>query len=426
MRRFARNVHLGIKNLLLHKLRSMLTMLGVVFGVGSVVAMLSVGEGASQQTLEQIKALGSNNILITSQEPVEEAGNSGQQRTRLSTYGILYDDVDRIRATIPGVQSVVPAKTIREEGRLADTVVELRLVGTTPEWQNLVDRELIAGRHLAEGDLTAFNDVVVLTEQGARKLLAKRSTIGQKVSIGGANYEVVGIVQSGESDGVGTGGSGLPTPDENVDAYVPLSVLREREGDLIVEISSGTFRREQVELHQAIVEVEEMEMVPQVAAAVERMFQRFHEKEDYKLTVPLALLREAEATKQRFAIVLGSIAGISLLVGGIGIMNIMLASVTERTREIGIRRAIGARKSVIIQQFLIETVVLSTIGGLVGVTLGITIPQIIEYFAEMPTSVQPWMVGLSLGISMLVGIVFGLYPAVRAANLDPIQALRHE
>ena len=433
MFKLLRNVRLGIKNLLLHKLRSMLTMLGVVFGVGSVVAMLSVGEGASQEALAQIRKLGSNNILIASQEPVEEAGGgSGGQRTRLSTFGIEYDDVDRLRETITGVRRVVPAKTVRKEGRLGDRVVELRLVGTTPEWKELVERGLIAGRHLAPGDMTGYNDVVVLTEQGARKLLATQATVGEQVRIGGGSYQVIGIVASsgGEEEGEGrrasAGSSGLPTPDENVDAYVPLPLLRERLGDIVVEITSGNFRREQVELHQAIVEVESMEMVPQVAGAVRRMFERFHDREDYRMTVPLELLRQAEASKRTFAIVLGSIAGISLLVGGIGIMNIMLASVTERTREIGIRRAIGARKSAIVQQFLIETVVLSTVGGVIGVALGVAIPALIEHFAGMPTNVQPWMVGLSLGISMLVGIVFGLYPAVRAANLDPIQALRHE
>ena len=433
MLKLLRNVRLGVKNLLLHKLRSMLTMLGVVFGVGSVVAMLSVGEGASQQALEQIRKLGSNNILVTSQEPVEEAGSSGTQRTRLSDYGIKYRDVERLQVTLgnAGVRRVVPAKTVRKEGRLGENVVELRLVGTTPAWAELVERNLIAGRHLAEGDMTGFNDVVVLTERGARKLLATEATVGEQVKIGGGSYQVVGIVASADGDGEGkkaggTGAGGPQTPDEDVDAYVPLPILRERLGDIVVEATSGNFRREQVELHQAIVEVESMDKVPQVASAVRRMFERFHDKEDYRLTVPLELLRQAEASKRTFAIVLGSIAGISLLVGGIGIMNIMLASVTERTREIGIRRAIGARKSVIVQQFLIETVVLSTVGGLIGVALGVGIPVVITYFAEMPTRVEPWMIGLSVGISMLVGIVFGLYPAVRAANLDPIQALRHE
>ena len=421
-----KNIRLGIKNLLLHKLRSMLTMLGVVFGVGSVVAMLSVGEGASAEALARIEKLGSRNILINSAEPVEEAGGGGGQRRMLAVYGIKYDDANRVRSTIPGVRRVVPAKASRSEGRLGTSVVELRLVGTTPAWQDLVPRDLIAGRHLSDGDMIGFNDVVVLTEQGARKLLATNSTVGQKVKIGGGSYEVIGIVESANLDQSGSSGGSLPTPDENVDAYVPLPILQERIGDIVVENTGGQRRRELVELAQMIVEVDDQDQVPQVSAALQRMFDKFHDKVDYKMTVPLELLRQAEETKRTFNIVLGSIAGISLLVGGIGIMNIMLASVTERTREIGIRRAIGAKKKQIIGQFLIETVVLSMVGGLIGIGLGVGIPQIITYYAEMPTSVEPWMIGLSVGISMLVGIVFGLYPAVRAANLDPIQALRHE
>jgi putative ABC transport system permease protein len=426
--KLARNIRLGVKNLLLHKLRSMLTMLGVVFGVGSVVAMLSVGEGASKDAVAQIRKLGSNNILVEAQEPVEVAGNSGGQQRRLSMYGIQYDDVTRAQETIPGVERVVPAKTIRKQGRLGDRVEELRLVGTTPAWFDLVPRDTLAGRTLGLQDMTGFNDVVVLTESGARKLLATRETVGNRVRIGGASFQVIGIIRSegGTTGSNRRGGGGLATPDQDVDAYVPLPVMRERFGDVFVEISSGGMTREQVQLHQMIVEVADLNNVPQVANALERMFQTYHTSVDYKMTVPLSLLEEAEATKRRMNVVLGSIAGISLLVGGIGIMNIMLASVTERTREIGIRRAIGARRRQIIGQFLIETLVLSTAGGLIGSGLGVLLPQIVEWSYGMPVSTEPWMLGLSVGISMFVGIVFGLYPAVRAANLDPIQALRHE
>jgi putative ABC transport system permease protein len=190
--------------------------------------------------------------------------------------------------------------------------------------------------------------------------------------------------------------------------------------------TAGSRIREKVELHQLIVEVDATEHVEQVAAGLDRLLSLFHPKGDFRTSVPLALLRQAEATKRTFNIVLGSIAGISLLVGGIGIMNIMLASVTERTREIGIRRAIGAKRRQIIGQFLIETVVLSMLGGVIGIGLGLFIPWLITRFAQMPTVITAYSLLLSVGISMTVGIVFGLYPAVRAANLDPIVALRHE
>jgi putative ABC transport system permease protein len=191
-------------------------------------------------------------------------------------------------------------------------------------------------------------------------------------------------------------------------------------------MSSGSFELKKVELDQILVEVKDISHVEAVAKGLEIMLQRFHNKKDYMISVPLALLRQAEATKRTFNIVLGSIACISLLVGGIGIMNIMLASVTERTREIGIRRAIGAKRKQIITQFLIETVVLSTIGGIVGLGLGVIIPLIITFFAGMPTVITPLSILLPLIISVGIGIIFGLYPAARAAEVDPIVALRHE
>ncbi|MEM1166860.1 MAG: ABC transporter permease [Planctomycetota bacterium] len=418
--RLFRNVRLGVKTLLLHKLRSSLTMLGVVFGVGAVISMLAVGEGASREALEQIRKLGSQNIIITSQKSLAEA-SAGTQRTRMSWYGLAYEDEQRILDAVESVDAVVPAKIVRAEARLGERALELRVVGTSPQWFDLVDRDMIAGRTLNENDFVNRASVAVLTEHGARRLLATRGTIGQPVRIGNAVYEVVGIVRSETGQG-----QGMQTPDRDVDAYIPLQVARDRFGDVYVERRAGSRSRELVELHQLIVRVRSLEEVESAAAAIERLLEIHHPKRDWRMSVPLALLRQAEATQRTFSIVLGSIAGISLLVGGIGIMNIMLASVTERTREIGVRRAIGARKKQIIGQFLIETVVLSTVGGLIGVAIGLAIPLAITAFADMPTSVAPWSVALSLGISMAVGIVFGLYPAVRAANLDPIVALRHE
>jgi putative ABC transport system permease protein len=195
---------------------------------------------------------------------------------------------------------------------------------------------------------------------------------------------------------------------------------------MIIRRTSGSREMSRVELHQLIVQIRSNDEVEAAAAGITRMLERFHKKLDYRISVPLALLRQAEATKRNFNIVLGSIAGISLLVGGIGIMNIMLASVTERTREIGVRRAIGAKRKQIVIQFLIETMVLSTLGGFIGIGIGVSIPWLVTYFSGMPTVVTLYSLILSVGISMGVGIVFGLYPAIRAANLDPIEALRHE
>jgi len=263
--------------------------------------------------------------------------------------------------------------------------------------------------------------VAVLTEFGARKLLATEHTVGQFIRIGSDYFEVVGIVKS-ESGQAGN----IQIPDQEVDVYIPIEVARKYFGDVTTRRTAGSREREMVELHQIIAQVNTTENVESTAKGIEEMIKRFHKKVDYTVSVPLALLKQAEDTKRRFNIVLGSIAGISLLVGGIGIMNIMLATVTERTREIGIRRAIGAKRRQIIIQFLIETVVLSTVGGLIGIGLGVVIPVLITYFAGMPTVITLTSIVLPLVISLGVGMIFGLYPAMRAAKVDPIIALRHE
>ncbi|MCK5801425.1 MAG: ABC transporter permease [Lentisphaeria bacterium] len=418
--RLLRDIQLGVKNLLLHKLRSLLTMLGVVFGVGSVIAMLAVGEGASREALAQIRKLGSHNIIITGMKPVEEQ-RAANVRVRMSVYGLLYADEFRISESFPTVKCTAPVKIIHKQGRVGTHSLDLRVLGTTPAWFELVQRPLVAGRALTMKDLETRSNVAVLTEYGARRLLVANTVVGQKMRLGGEYFEVAGIVRSDfSSEGA------MQTPDHQIDAYIPLNVAKERFGDMFSQRKSGTRIREWVELHQIIVEVGRLEDVESTAAAIERMLEKFHKNKDYRLSVPLALLRQAEATKRTFNIVLGSIAGISLLVGGIGIMNIMLASVTERTREIGIRRAIGAKQRQIIAQFLIETVVLSMTGGAVGIGIGILIPWLITRFAGMPTVVSAFSLILSMSISMGVGIIFGIYPAMRAANLDPIEALRHE
>ncbi len=418
--KFIRNIWLGVENLLLHKLRSFLTMLGVVFGVGSVVAMLSVGEGASAEALEQIRKLGSTNIIVQSLKPVEEQSSTSSS-SHMSIYGLTYDDFDRMTQSYNAVTNVVPVKLIYKESRLGERALELRVVGTSPDWFDLVSRDLVAGRVMRQEDQDNLASVAILTEYGARRLLATKNTIGQPVSIGGNVFEVVGIVKS-ESGKAGN----IQIPDQQVDAYIPIKVARQYFGDVFYKRSAGSRIREKVELHQIIVQVDDTANVESTAAAVGTMLNNFHKKNDFTLDIPLALLKQAEATKRTFNIVLGSIAGISLLVGGIGIMNIMLASVTERTREIGVRRAIGAKRRQIIFQFLIETVVLSTIGGLIGTGIGVLIPAMITYFTGMTTVVTAAGIFLPLIISAAIGILFGLYPAVHAAGVDPIVALRHE
>ena len=417
--RLLRNIQLGIKTLWLHRLRSGLTILGVVFGVASVIAMLAVGEGASKEAIEQIRKLGSRNVILNSVKPLNDS-SAGQQNQRVSVYGLLYDDDVRLRETIPTVVKTAPARHLNKSARIGDTAMDLRVVGTTSAWSDLVERPVIAGRVFNARDVAEARPVCVLTEHGARRLLATENSIGATVRIQGHIFEVIGIIETESATG------GVQTPDRPTDAYIPLSTCRERFGEMIIEMNSGSRTMEMVELHQIVAEVASEDQVEATAEAIRAMLTRFHETEDYRMSVPLALLRQAEETKRRFNIVLGAIAGISLLVGGIGIMNIMLASVTERTREIGVRRAIGAKRSQIVGQFLVETTVLSFVGGLLGILVGVALPGLITQFAGMATVVTLWSLVLSVGISLGIGLIFGIYPALRAARLDPITALRHE
>ena len=423
----ANTVKLGVKSLLLHKLRSGLTMLGMIFGVCSVIAMLAIGEGASHEAQERIKRLGSTNIIINSVKPPEEQNdNNTSGRSFGIQYGLTYDDASRLQFTIPNVENVLPMRIIRENVRFSSNQEPCQVIGTLPSYTNMQGAELIAGRFLSLIDERHQRNVCVITSGLANRLFPYQSPIESTIRIQDMYYQVVGLInetgtaeqrpQSGEMEG--------EPLDNNV--YIPLSTARSRFGETLIRRNAGSFSAETVELHRIIVKMENTESVVAAERQIQGLIRRFHEQNDFELIVPLQLLREAEATKRMFNIVLGSIAAISLLVGGIGIMNIMLATVTERTREIGVRRALGAKKKDIVTQFLIETVVLSIGGGLIGVMLGVLVPLLVSASTEMVTIITPWSVGLAFGISGLTGIAFGIYPASQAAELDPIEALRHE
>ncbi|HUV39897.1 MAG TPA: ABC transporter permease, partial [Planctomycetota bacterium] len=257
--RVVRSFRLGIKNLMLHPLRSLLTVLGLVFGVGSDIAMLAVGDGASEEALAQIRKLGSNNIIIDSVKPAQEEQGSSTERQRTNIYGLLYADQERIEACYPAVVRTVPVKAIRKDGRLGERQKELRIVGTTPDWFLLVNRPLVAGRILTWQDMEEHAAVCLLTEKGARPLMATEHTVGQPIRIGGDYYEVIGIVRNEE------GSAGSQTPDLEEDAYVPLSTVRERYGDLDMQMSAGSMQREQVELHHILLKVDVTERVEKTA-----------------------------------------------------------------------------------------------------------------------------------------------------------------
>jgi len=414
-----RTVKVGLKSLLLHKLRSVLTALGVIFGVCSVIAMLSIGEGAGWEAQQQIKLLGSNNIIIRSQKPPEEEV-ANIERSRLVIYGLTYKDAERIATTVPAVKVVVPMKKMDKDAYFGSRRVSTRVVGTVPWYPDIANFHAARGRFITLTDMSRKKNVCVLGEGIAKKLFTYMDPLQKEVKIGPDYYTVVGIME--QRAVVKKGGQ----ENLNLDIYMPLSTARERYSDLNIKVTAGTTEVEKVELKQITVRVNDVENVSITAKIIRHMLKRFHKKVDYEIIVPLELLHQAEKTKRIFNIVLGSIAAISLLVGGIGIMNIMLASVTERTREIGIRRALGAKRRDIILQFLVETIVLSAGGGVVGLIIGVVTPRLVTYFADMRTIVTAWSLMLAFGISVAIGVIFGLYPASRAANMDPIEALRHE
>jgi putative ABC transport system permease protein len=421
-----RIVQLGVKSLLLHKMRSGLTMLGIIFGVCSVIAMLAIGEGASYEAQEAIKKLGSSNIILRSIKPPQDAKTATAGRSYVNEYGITYSDVARLDSTIPGIRRVLPMRIIRDEVRFNNLVQQAQIIGTHPIYAEMTGVDLVRGRFLSETDETHMNNVCVLTMSLAENLFPYQDPLEEEVKIGADYFTVVGLLRersTAEKRPQSGAVEGQPL-DNNL--YVPLSTTKSRFGETIFKRSAGSFEAEKVQLHQVTVQFNSVDDVEVAVPMIRTLLKRFHTKTDYELIVPLELLRQAEQTKRIFNIVLGSIAAISLVVGGIGIMNIMLATVTERTREIGIRRALGAKKKDIITQFLVETVVLSIGGGLIGVVVGVLTPLLVSQLTDMKTIVTPASVLISFGISGAVGVVFGIYPASRAAALDPIEALRHE
>jgi putative ABC transport system permease protein len=315
--------------------------------------------------------------------------------------------------------------------------VDCDVVGTVPWYQEMRNHHVELGRFFSDEELDDSVNVCVLGHGLPEALFPIDDPMGKSVRIDGDYYLIIGVMEPKARQGTGAvGGFGEQTNQDAAKAnsgtgapyemYIPLSAAKTRFGETLVQRSSGSFTAERVELHEATVKVKSIDDVVETWHIISDLMSRNHKKKDYDIIVPLDLLRQAERTKRIFNIVLGAIAAISLLVGGIGIMNIMLATVTERTREIGIRRALGAKKRDIVMQFLVETVLLSAIGGIIGVVLGLSIPVVITYFAELKTIVTFWSPIAAFSISAFVGVIFGIYPAMRAANMDPVEALRHE
>jgi putative ABC transport system permease protein len=418
----ARTFKLGVKSLLVHKLRSALTMLGLLFGVASVIGMLAIGEGASKEALERIKALGSNNILIRSKKPPATAESSSQSVWQATAYGLTYRDAERIQRTLEAAQDVVQIRETPKELRNGSYWTTSTAIGTEPSFLDVSGMKLREGRWLTMVDMSRMRNVCVLGAQIAESLYPLEDPIGATLRVDSERYSVVGVL---EELGRSSGSVGPPL-DQCI--FLPITTSRSRFGDETTISSGGSFSRERVELHEIKVKLRDSGDVLSAANVLRTLIKDHHtQQDDYSITVPLELLRETEESKRKWNFMMGCMAGISLLVGGIGIMNVMLATVTERTREIGIRRALGAKKRHIIHQFVVETGVLSGVGGLLGVLIGLAFPSlVIEPLFKEPTIILPEHVLMAFSISAAVGVLFGIYPAWRAANMDPVEALRHE
>ena len=401
-------------------MRSILTMLGVVFGVCAVIVMLAITEGLSWEAQEQIRRLGATNILVNAVKPPQDLTGTGTRQFVLQ-YGLTYADAERIKSTVPGVKVIAPARNIQKTVRYRSQATETRVYGTVPWYIDLYRLNVRRGRFLSTVDMHSRASRCVLGYALAQRLMRHEDPIGKDIKVGSDYFTVIGVLGPRGAMGPGAAGKGA---DELV--YIPLTTAQSRYGDLLIDRRAGSRSAESVEIHHLTIQADDTDAVPGVARVVKSLLEKFHKKKDWEIIVPLELLRQKERTKKIFQWALGSVAAMSLLVGGIGIMNIMLASVTERTREIGIRRALGAKQRDITSQFLVETLVLTSLGGLIGIAVGLGGVVVVEWLSGMRTIVTFGAVSVAFGISALVGYVSGLYPARRAALLDPIQALRHE
>ena len=392
-----------------HKLQTALTMLGMVFGVGAVIAMLSIGAGGERKVLASIGRLGIRNVIVKA----KTLRNDERPEVRKKSLGVSLRDAEAIQEAVPGVQTVLPRIEVKAWQITSDSgKTTAKVIGLSPKLRDVAEVSLSDGRFFDPLDETGYSQVCIISDQVRRKLFGFGPVLGKVLKVNDVWLEVVGVI--GGQPAVGTApASGGSTSEIWIPAATALrkfdrDPLDAPVDELVVRMRDGISTRA-------------------AASVIKPLLDRLHGgADDYEIVVPEALLDQSRETQRIFNIVMVSIAGISLLVGGIGIMNIMLASVMERTREIGIRRAIGAKKDDIRIQFVTESFLISLIGGLSGIAIGVLLARLVAAYAGWPTVITLWSLAISTGVSMAVGLVSGIYPASRAANLDPIEALRYE
>jgi putative ABC transport system permease protein len=408
-------IYMGLSSLLVHKLRTMLTMLGMIFGVGAVVAMLAITAGVEKEMLSYIDLLGVNNIIIEAKEAVDR--NELQQRRAVSP-GMTFRDYRAIMENTQGIEKATPRKRFKPLKVLPKTAAEPpMLIGVEPDYREIQSLKLVEGRFFNDDENATAAPVCVLGETTKVNLLGYEPAVGKYVKINDTWLQVVGVMAS--QSGGDTDVEGVEILSRNNLVVSPLRTVMFRFEDgnsYLKDEIDGIYLR----VKPGTNSIETAAVINAILAAVHK------DAGDYNVTVPAGLLEQKKRTSDIFKIVMICIAGISLLVGGIGIMNIMLATVLERTREIGIRRAIGARQADIVRQFLTEAVMISIIGGFLGIVFGVTLAQIIAAAAGWSTVVTFTSIAVAFGVSVGIGLLFGIYPAVQAAKLDPIEAIRYE
>ncbi len=413
----------ALRNLAHHKLRSFLTTVGIIFGVASVMSMVAIGEGARKAILDQIQELGIKNIIINARKPPESQNVNAEAGSTMLGYGLTFKDADQIRKTLPMIQSVLPVHDVEDWIWFKSRRIAAKIRGVTPEYFERVKLNPFVGRALTEDDSLNTRRVCVVRSNLLREARYVGDPLKLDLKIGKEYYRVVGVLPDFEFQSPNKAVLGID--DRSLEIYVPFQTVIDRFGMSHIKASSGSFEVTRIELSQLVCAAASEDEVLYAARCIAAALEEAHDRKDYEIVVPLELLASQQQTQRVFNIVLPIIAGISLLVGGIGILNIMLASITERTQEIGIRRAIGATGWDITWQFLIETVTLATIGGLFGVAVGIGGVEVLKAATNWEALITPWALMLSMGVSCLTGVIFGIYPARRAAAMDPIKALRH-
>ncbi|MGE0040627.1 MAG: ABC transporter permease [Vicinamibacterales bacterium] len=405
----------SIEHLSMHKLRTLLTMLGMIFGVAAVLSMLSIGAGAQQQMMAFIAGLGVQNLIIEAHETTDY---QAFQKMRQQSPGLTFQDVRTIEAALAGLDAVSPRKRFSPARVIPKSATEVPVVyGVEPEYVGIAGLRVTSGRFFSAAEAASAAPLAVLGEGARARLFGASDPVGEFVKVNEQWFEVIGTtapqaVARGEV-------AGLAAEDRNNLIYVPTAAAIQRLED--------TYSQFRDEIDGVYLRLQAADEVGAAAAVVRGILDANHRgASDYALVVPAELLAEQERTKRVFDVVMVALASISLLVGGIGIMNIMLASVLERTPEIGLRRALGARRSDIIRQFVVETTLIAVTGGLAGLGLGVVMSRLIAGFAGWSTIVTPGSLALAFSVSVAVGFVFGVYPARKAAALDPVQALHYE